>query len=117
MTAIIFRELKDNRKGLLIWVVAMLGLVAIAAGEYPVVVESGDAIMALFETIPRIMLIAFGMVGMETIPINSPLGYYLGMYVVFPCGFYPCGGFGNNYNRQGRTKQNSRVYFYKAVSP
>ena len=43
----------------------MLGLVAIAAGEYPVVVESGDAIMALFETIPRIMLIAFGMIGMD----------------------------------------------------
>ena len=35
MKAIIFRELKDNRKGFLIWVVAMLGLVAIAAGEYP----------------------------------------------------------------------------------
>ena len=81
MTAIIFRELKDNRKGFLIWVVAMLGLVAIAAGEYPVVVESGDSIMALLETIPRIMLIAYGMVGMETIPINSPLGYYLGMYM------------------------------------
>ena len=75
MTAIILRELKDNRKGFLIWAAAMLGMCAIAAGEYSVVVESGDTIMVLFETLPRIMLIILG--GTEAIPFTTPLGYYI----------------------------------------
>jgi len=78
MTAIIFRELKDNRKGFLIWAVAMLGMVAIAAGEYSIVVGSDD-VMAMFETMPRIMLIIFG--GSEAIPFTTPLGYYIMMYM------------------------------------
>ena len=44
MKAIVFRELKANRKGLLIWMAGMLFMVAIGAAEYGTVVENAESI-------------------------------------------------------------------------
>ena len=42
MKAIVFRELKANRKGLFIWMAGMLFMVAIGAAEYGTVVENSQ---------------------------------------------------------------------------
>lgn len=78
MKAIVFRELKASRKSLLIWMVGMLFMVAIAAAEYGTVVESAESIMPMLDAMPRIVKIIFGM---DVLPVDTPLGYYVCMYL------------------------------------
>lgn len=78
MLAMVRKELKENRRNLLIWIGAMLGMVAIGAAEYSVVVESGDAIMELFESLPEVLAVGFGV---DSIPVHTPVGYYIMMYL------------------------------------
>jgi|SRR5690625_1050995 len=79
MQTMVRKELKDNRRNLLIWIGAMLGMIAIGAAEYSVVVEAGDAIMELFESLPHVLAIVFGA---EAIPDHTPpIGYYIMMYL------------------------------------
>lgn len=78
MQAMVRKELKDYRRNLLIWIGAMLGIIAIGAAEYSLVMESGDELMELFESLPRVLAISFGA---ETIPIHTPIGYYIMMYL------------------------------------
>ncbi len=56
MKVIVFRELKANRKGLLIWMVGMLFMVAIGAAEYGTVVENSESIMPMMDAMPRNLL-------------------------------------------------------------
>jgi len=80
MQAMVIRELKDHRRNLLIWIGAMLGMIVIGATEYSLVVmEAGDEIMELFESLPRVFGIAFG--ADESVPISTPIGYYIMMYL------------------------------------
>ncbi|MFD1415004.1 ABC transporter permease subunit [Oceanobacillus jeddahense] len=78
MLAMVRKELKDNRRSLFIWIGAMLGIIAIGAAEYHAVMEAGDEIMELFESLPHVLAIVFGA---ETIPVHTPLGYYIMMYL------------------------------------
>ena len=78
MKVIVFRELKANRKGLLIWMVGMLFMVAIGAAEYGTVVENSESIMQMMDALPRIVKVIFGM---DILPIDTPLGYYVCMYL------------------------------------
>ena len=78
MKVIVFRELKANRKGLLIWMVGMLFMVAIGAAEYGTVVENSESIMPMMDALPRIVKVIFGM---DILPIDTPLGYYVCMYL------------------------------------
>ena len=78
MKVIVFRELKANRKGLLIWMAGMLFMVAIGAAEYGTVVENSESIMPMMDTLPRIVKVIFGM---DILPIDTPLGYYVCMYL------------------------------------
>lgn len=79
MKAMIRKELTSNRRNLLIWIGAMVGLMVIGAAEYSlVVVEAGDEIMELFETLPYALAVVFGA---ETIPVDTPLGYFVMMYL------------------------------------
>lgn len=78
MQAMIRKELKSNRRSLLIWIGVMLGMISIGAAEYSVVVEAGDAIMDLFESLPSVLAIGFGI---DSIPVNTPVGYYVMMYL------------------------------------
>ena len=74
MKAIVFRELKANRKGLLIWMAGMLFMVAIGAAEYGTVVENAESIMPMLDAMPRIVKVIFGM---DVLPVGTPLGYYV----------------------------------------
>src|SRR5690625_3604848 len=79
MQTMVRKELKDNRRNLLILIGAILGMIAIVAAEYSVVVEAGDAIMELFESLPHVLAIVFGA---EAIPDHTPpIGYYIMMYL------------------------------------
>ena len=78
MKAIVFRELKANRKGLLIWMAGMLFMVAIGAAEYGTVVENAESIMPMLDAMPRIVKVIFGM---DVLPVGTPLGYYVCMYL------------------------------------
>lgn len=78
MQAMVRKELKDNRRNLLIWIGAMLGMMVIGAAEYAIVMEAGDEIMELFESLPHVLAIVFGA---EAIPVHTPLGYYIMMYL------------------------------------
>lgn len=78
MQAMVRKELKENRRSLLIWIGVMLGMIAIGAAEYSVVVEAGDAIKDLFESLPSVLAIGFGI---DSIPVNTPIGYYVMMYL------------------------------------
>ncbi len=77
MKAMVGKELKENLRNLLIWISAMLGMITIGAAEYPIVIEAGEEIMALFESLPPVLAIVFGA---ETIPVHTPVGYYIMMY-------------------------------------
>mgnify|MGYP001157845039 FL=1 len=78
MQAMVRKELKENRRSLLIWIGVMLGMISVGAAEYSVVVEAGDAIMDLFESLPSVLAIGFGI---DSIPVNTPVGYYVMMYL------------------------------------
>ena len=78
MKVIVFRELKANRKGLLIWMAGMLFMVAIGAAEYGTVVENSESIIPMMDALPRIVKVIFGM---DILPIDTPLGYYVSMYL------------------------------------
>jgi len=78
MKAIVLRELKANQKSLLIWMAGMLFMVAIGSAEYGTVVGNAESIMPMMDMLPRIVRVIFGM---DIIPINTPLGYYVCMYL------------------------------------
>ena len=78
MKVIVFRELKANRKGLLIWMAGMLFMVAIGAAEYGTVVENSESIMPMMDALPRIVKVIFGM---DILPIDTHIGYYVCMYL------------------------------------
>jgi ABC-2 type transport system permease protein len=78
MKAIVFKELKANRKGLSMWMFGMLFMVAIGAAEYGTVVENSESIMSMMDAMPRIVKVIFGM---DILPVYTPLGYYVCMYL------------------------------------
>ena len=78
MKVIVFRELKANRKGLSMWMFGMLFMVAIGAAEYGTVVENSESIMQMMDALPRIVKVIFGM---DILPVYTPLGYYVCMYL------------------------------------
>lgn len=80
MQAMVRKELKANGRSLLIWVGAMLGMILIGAAEYSIVMDAGDEIMELFQSLPQVLAIFFGAES-ETFPVSTPLGYYIMMYL------------------------------------
>lgn len=78
MKVIIFRELKANRKSLLIWMFGMFVMVGLGAMEYPTLVERADSIGPMLEMMPRIMRVIFGM---DIVPVTTPLGYYVCLFL------------------------------------
>lgn len=78
MRAIVLRELKATRKSWLIWVLAMLLMVATGAAEYGTVVENADALIPIMAAMPRIVRVIFGM---DVLPVHTPIGYYACMFL------------------------------------
>ena len=56
----------------------MLFMVAIGAAEYGTVVENAVSIIPMMDAMPRIVKVIFGM---DILPIDTPLGYYVCMYL------------------------------------
>lgn len=80
MQTMVKKELKENRRSLLIWMGAMLGMLIVGAAEYGVVMDAGEEIIELFESLPRVLAIFFGAES-EIYPVSTPIGYYIMMYL------------------------------------
>jgi ABC-2 type transport system permease protein len=79
MKTIFWQELKISRKSLLLWLVGMAMLAGMGSGEYSVVVGSGEAVTIGIAAMPKVARIMFGIY--DSIPINTPLGYYICMFL------------------------------------
>lgn len=79
MKTIFWHELKMNRKRQLIWLIAIAMLVGMGSAEYPIIVGSGEAVVAGIAAMPKIAKIMFGIY--DSIPIDTPLGYYACMFL------------------------------------
>jgi len=80
MLNIFKRELKANRKSLIIWAVILLFLTVAGFGEYGIVVkpDSGMDIGAIVNVMPKAVRAVFGM---GTLPIDTPEGWYACMFI------------------------------------
>lgn len=76
MKALIKNELRRSRKNLLIWLGIMLLLVGFCYYEYLSLKDSLDDMVKMFDSIPRIISIMFGVKG----DLNTALGWYSCIY-------------------------------------
>ncbi len=69
---IILRELKTNRKAFIFWMIGMFCLIFIGMFKYTGF-KGDSSIMEIFDTMPRVIVAVFGMVGVDFTKIG---GYY-----------------------------------------
>lgn len=74
MKTILLHELKLSKKVLIIWCIVMLVTILYGLAEYPMVAQNADSIMSSMNSMPRIVVIMFGM---EGISFNTSLDYHL----------------------------------------
>lgn len=77
MKSIILKELKLSRKGLIIWCIVTLVTILYGLAEYPMVSQYSDSIMDSMNSLPRIVVIMFGMDGLS---FDTSLDYHLIMF-------------------------------------
>lgn len=77
MKSIILNELKLSRKGLVIWCIVTIITILYGLAEYPMVSQYADSIMDSMNSLPRIVIIMFGMEGLS---FNTSLDYHLIMF-------------------------------------
>ncbi len=77
MTHVFCRELRANLKGLLLWLAALTAFAAIGFFEYGGIAAADEGINALFDLMPRMVRVMFGM---GALPIHTPEGYYVCMF-------------------------------------
>jgi ABC-2 type transport system permease protein len=77
LKSIILRELKLSKKGLIIWCIVTLVTIFYGLAEYPMVSQYSDSIMASMNSMPRIVVIMFGMEGLS---LDTSLDYHLIMF-------------------------------------
>jgi len=78
MKAIVFKELKANRKSLSMWMFGMLFMVAIGAAEYGTVVENSESIMSMMDAMRRIVKVIFGI---YILKVHTGHGYFVSMHL------------------------------------
>ena len=78
MLSVCFRELKSNLKPLLFWCIGMLVMGSVGYLEYSGFVNSDESIGAVFELMPKIVMVMFGA---GTLSLDSPEGYYACMFL------------------------------------
>ncbi|GAA0177590.1 ABC transporter permease subunit [Clostridium sediminicola] len=76
---IFLREMKANRKALIIWCVSVFLLVAMGMVKYAGLAESGDAINEMMNQLPKGMKAVFGL---GTLNLTEVSGYY-GMFFLY----------------------------------
>lgn len=59
------REMKAHRVGLVWWCLGMIALVASGMAKYAAYETAGQSITAIFETLPKAVLVVFGMQGFD----------------------------------------------------
>lgn len=77
MKSIFLKELKLSKKGLIIWCIVLLVTIGYGLAEYPMVSQNADSIMSSMDSMPRIIVIMFGMEGLS---FNTSLDYHLIMF-------------------------------------
>ncbi len=78
LTQVFGRELRANLKGLLCWAAGVFALVAAGFYKYAGVAASDNAMNALVNMLPRVIRV---LVGIGSLPLSSPEGYYACMYL------------------------------------
>lgn len=76
---IYLRELKANKKSLLIWIIVMVLFVMMGMQKYDsmIVVGNGEDFLKLIESMPKFMQAIWGV---SILDISSPMGYYGAIY-------------------------------------
>ena len=67
------REMKAHRTGLIWWSLGMVALVASGMAKYAAYETAGQSIVAIFETLPKAVLVVFGMQGFD---LTKASGFY-----------------------------------------
>lgn len=67
------RELKVHRLGLLFWSLGMLALVGAGMAKFAGYEEAGESVEAILATLPRAVLVVFGMTGFD---LSTASGFY-----------------------------------------
>jgi ABC-2 type transport system permease protein len=80
MKTIFLKELKLNRRTLIIWSLLMFLAAAFGAVEFVPLQDSMDVMASSVANIPRIVRIVFGV---DALPLNTDLGGYMCMYYWF----------------------------------
>lgn len=78
---VFWRELRTNRKGLIIWSLCMFALVYLSMFKFDTISKGGTAVRDMFNQFPQSMQAMFGMSGLD---ITTVSGYYgiLLLYIV-----------------------------------
>lgn len=77
---IFLREMKANRKSLIIWCVCLFVMIVGSMAKYAGFAESGDLVNEMMETVPDAMK---AMWGLENFNLTEVKGYYSVMYLYF----------------------------------
>ena len=67
------REMKAHRTGLIWWSLGMVALVSSGMAKYAAYETAGQSIVAIFETLPKAVLVVFGMQGFD---LTKASGFY-----------------------------------------
>ena len=59
------REMKAHRTALIWWCLGMVALIASGMAKYAAYETAGQSIVAIFETLPKVVLVVFGMQGFD----------------------------------------------------
>lgn len=70
---VFLRELKVHRLGLLFWSLGMVAMVGAGMAKFAGYEEAGESVEALMATLPRAVLVVFGMTGFD---LSTASGFY-----------------------------------------
>lgn len=78
--SIFFREMKANRKSLIIWCISLLVMTAGAMAKYAGFAKTGDLANKMMESLPEVMKAIWGV---GTINLTQIKGYYSVLFIYF----------------------------------
>ena len=94
------RELKANRKSLIIWSIGVIFMVAAGMGKYSSLEGTGQSMNALMADMPKSLQ---AIMGTGSLDLSTPIGYF-GVLFLIPGrdGSYPCSDARLEHHCQGR---------------
>lgn len=76
---IFLREMKANRKSLIIWCIGVLFMIGAGMAKYTAFATTGEDVNAIFSQLPKAMLAMFGMIGMD---LSKASSFYAVIYIL-----------------------------------